>query len=190
MKKTAMLALCLLCLTGFLGAQEIMRLNQITGGLSLPNIPALAYQDLGDGGGSSSGPFTLGLSYPITGNGKLTGGLVVSAGSAESGTLYDEFDLPYTFKASMITVIGRWDYNWSLTDRSCLYSGIGLGYSFVSSAVEGDIIGTAVSEPAMGFAWHLTGIGAKYMLGKHFGLYGELGFGHLGILNSGILVAF
>ncbi len=93
----------------------------------------------------------------------------------------------YSYKYSYITIAGRGSYHIPVDVKNTdLYAGLDLGYTIVSSKVDGNTPAgftfTAASGSYFFFGVHA---GARYYFSPNFAAYGELGYG-FGILNIGI----
>lgn len=87
------------------------------------------------------------------------------------------------FKGSnrYLTALLRGDYRW-LNRGVQMYSGLGLGGSYLTSDVGGK------SDNSLGFAFQVNALGVR--VGKRVGAFAEVGFGFNGIVTVGVSAKF
>lgn len=93
----------------------------------------------------------------------------------------------YSYKYSYITIAGRGSYHLPLDIQNTdLYAGVGLGYTIVSSKVDGKTPSGLVIAGASG-SYFFFGVhaGGRYYFSQSVAGYAELGYG-FGILNVGV----
>jgi len=152
----------------------------------------------GDNQGSSTALFSLGLDYHKRDNYMI--GVYYSYCAAKSGTWIDadNGELNY-FKVSMHQLTAKYNYGWynNYDFGGMLYSGFSLTARVVNTETvyPNALLVTSHAKFPYDFsniAGHLTLIGIKARFAKDgkLGIYSELGFGNMGILNYGLNYTF
>lgn len=151
-------------------------------GLGVANPILMAVNSLGTGGSSST--FLVQWQDLPSKTKWFTSTASLSFLSASSYNISNTTtDLTYFGMQSQFKMHGHY----LRTDRSSLYSGIGIGYIF--GAVSYSDPNYSGTFNASGLGWQIDLLGAQYRW-NHFGIFGEFGIGYEGIVKSGMFLAW
>jgi outer membrane protein W len=88
-----------------------------------------------------------------------------------------------SFYKQFYTIAPYVAYNYIKKEKFSMYSGIGLGYTFVKDEYTMDDGGNETNNSGE-FAFHLSAFGVRF--GKNIGGYVEVGYGYKGLVNLGV----
>lgn len=103
-------------------------------------------------------------------------------------TLFDTVLIKTDYRVKVITVIPSVTKYWKQSKMLNLYSGVGLGLSFKSYDLTGNVDIDRTEDTYLGLSFQATAIGIR--VGNKYAGFAELGFGNLGVLHVGFSAGF
>ena len=162
-------------------------------GYGYPNIPKLLVGGLWENGSGASGvgPYTICYQYGIAN--KLALGGQIGYVSGTSGPIsWDDQNAfggsntyHYTFSMSIFPAMAKLDYHYLKSKSFDLYSGVALGYGLARISFTGLDNPDGASVSGGGFIYSVNGIGMRWMIFDHVGLFSEFGYGAMGLVTVG-----
>lgn len=159
-------------------AQNRMGLSQIYAGYGIGNIGAMALRASGETVAGNIGQLMIGYKTPIA-KSRFTLGLHASYCSAYSETTSSGY-----YDVKVFSFYSKFDYHWLLKEKIDMYSGIGLGTTYINV----HDYSTSFNPPAKGnsFGAHINVFGLRHRLSENFSQFFEFGFLSLGFIQYGV----
>lgn len=159
-------------------SQNKMGINQIYIGYGIGNTASQLIKYVDENVNGSFGQIMIGYKRQF-GESKFSGGLHGSYCSAYSDYSSNEY-----IDVKFFHFYSKFDYHWILDEKIDLYSGLGIGVSYVTLH---DYSSTEFNAPYKDnvAGIHFNIIGIRTVINDNFSSFVELGYRNLGYLNAG-----